>query len=205
MFPLPLIVVVAAIVWAFHRHPDPRFRFRLLKRVAFVLMLAFGGFVALFVGGETLTDPGGWVGIGWVAAWAVPLAGLAVFAWRRPDQATPTFVALVGALLALTLWYLASTDSWDSFEDRHGPVRTIVAFALLAALAFLAWHRPLAGGALMLVVALVPGFITVALHGAGQSAVVAVGGVPTVAALLFLWSARYGADRARPRPRARHP
>ena len=186
---IPLLVVLACVGWRFRRHTEPADRAHFLRRAALVVMLVFSGLVGTFVAGETFDDPGGWEAVGWVAAWAVPLAAGSVVAWRWPGPAAVLFGGLTGAELALTGWYAADTNGWDAFEDRHGPIGMVAAFALLTALAFLAFRRPVVGGTLMLVVAVVPGAATIALGGAGAAAAVALGAVPLLSASLFLASA----------------
>jgi hypothetical protein len=82
-----VIVVAAAIaimIVAVARQPDPVTRALLLRRAGFTWMALFTVFSGAFIVGDTFTGPGGWRAAGLVAAWAVPLAGLAALAWYPP-------------------------------------------------------------------------------------------------------------------------
>jgi hypothetical protein len=195
--PLLVVLLTLAVVY-FVRHPEPARRARFLKKVAFILMMVTSGFIALFVAGETMDDPGGWEGIALVASWAAPVAGLAVAGWRWPDRAAPVFVALTAAVVVLGVWYAVDSDGWRSFEDAHGPIRTIVSFAVVTAMAFFAWKRPALGGWLMLAVAVVPVGLASAGGQRGSVALIAVSSPPLFAALLFLLSAYIAGHAAFP-------
>ena len=150
-------------------------------------------FFGLFIIGETLSDPGGWVGGALVASWLVPLVLLTVFASRRPDRATPVLLTLTGLLLALGVW-AAISPSWGDFEDTHGPVRAVVAFALAVPVLALARHRPRLGGILLLVIGVVPGLlalasITTGARVAGSAAIMVVTSPVAIAGALMVVSA----------------
>ena len=187
VLPVPLLVF---LIWAavyFARQPEPERCARFVRTFAFVVMLIVGGFFALFVAGEALTDPGGWAGVALVVVWALPLGALAVLGFTRPDQVRAVFVVLTGAVAAMTLWFVLDRHGWSSFEDRHGPVRTIASFALLFALSFYAWKRPWSGGWMMLIVSVLP--LAVAARSPGFAAMALLNSTSALCALLFLWSA----------------
>jgi low temperature requirement protein LtrA len=85
---LQIVMVVGLILGGFYywarRQPDPAKRAVLLRRAGLGLMALSTFFFGAFIIGDTFADPGGWKAAGLVAAWAVPLAGLAALSWLRP-------------------------------------------------------------------------------------------------------------------------
>ena len=152
MFLLPIVVVVGIVVVVRHG----RISARSYRRLGFVVSAVQGVFVGLFVVGETFTDPGGLAAVGLVALWLVPLAVVSWLAWVRPDTAAPILVAAVGLVIAASVWYAVDTAGWRSFEDGHGPVRGIAAFAVALALAVYGLRRTRQAGILLLVLGIVP-------------------------------------------------
>lgn len=193
MFVFPVIpVLIAIVVYLVRRkrgaEPGPA-----LRTAALAVAGVFVGFFGLFVVGETFTDPGGWVALGLVASWLVPLVALTVFASRRPDRAVPVLLTLTGLLLALGVWGAISPALGD-FEDTHGPVRGIVAFALAVPVLALARQRPQLGGILLLVIGVVPGLlalipIATGARVAGSVAILVVTSPMAFAGALMLVSA----------------
>jgi hypothetical protein len=121
-----------------------------------ILMGLFVVFFGLFIVGETVMDPGGWLAAGLIAAWAVPLLALAAIAWYRPSWAPAVHRADCGRGRRQRV-VRGGARAWRSFEDAHGPVRTIASFALAAPVALLGWKRPAAAGVLLLgVIGVVP-------------------------------------------------
>jgi hypothetical protein len=134
------IVVVAGLIvgglyyWA-RRQPDPGKRALILRQAGFGLMALSTFFFGVFIIGDTFADPGGWKAAGLVAAWAVPLAGLAALSWFRPRWAIYVLAALTAAVIGMSARFALNPQAWRSFEDRHGPIRAIVTFVLVAAIA----------------------------------------------------------------------
>ena len=135
---------------------DTAGRGRLLRRLALGLTLGYAALGAVFVAGETFTDPGGWPAVGMVAAWAVPLAGLGVAAWYRPAASTKVLAAATALALLLSLWFAVAPQAWRSFEDHTGPVRALVTFVIAVPLGLLGRDRPVPAGVLLLVLGLGP-------------------------------------------------
>jgi len=134
VFALPVLVAVIASVVYLVRNKDPRKRGRFLRSAGLVLLGLFTLFFALFAIGETFSDPGGWAAAGYIAMWLVPLAAVAALAWFRPGLATVVLAALLIGLLGIQIWAAISPDRWSSYEDSHGPIRTIITFAIAAPL-----------------------------------------------------------------------
>lgn len=61
-----LVVAVMAVFITiyFARHRDAPARARFLRGVGFAITAVFGAFFALFLAGETISDPGGWESAG---------------------------------------------------------------------------------------------------------------------------------------------
>ena len=189
------IVVVAGLIlggsyyWA-RRQPDPAKRAVLLRRAGFGLMALSTFFFGAFVIGDTLADPGGWKAAGLVAAWAVPLAGLAALSWLRPGWAVYVLAVLSAAVIGMSIWFALNAEAWRSFEDQRGPIRAVLTFALAAAIAVLGLKRTSAAGVLLLAVGVIP--LTVSSLGSvlGLASLSVVSAAPVIAGILYLVSAR---------------
>jgi hypothetical protein len=176
---LVVLVLVFAVVYV-SRRPTSSLRARVLRRSAFGLMAVFAVLFGAFVVGETMSDPGGWVGAGLVALWLVPLGVAAVVAWRWPAIATLVLAGVVAAALAMSVWYALEPDEWNAFEDRTGPVRTIAVFAASACVAVLGLKRPAAAGWMLVVLGAAPIAISTLGSGLGLPAL-AIASSPTFA------------------------
>ena len=125
-----------------------------LQIVALSLMGAIGLFMGMFIIGETLTDPGGWRGIGLVSLWLVPLVVVAAFAWLRPRWAQWLLGILTAVVVGLLVWSAVAPQTWRDFENNNGPILAIAVFALAIPLTVLGWHRPLPAGSMLLLLGL---------------------------------------------------
>lgn len=190
------VAVIASVVYVI-RTRDPAKRGRSLRKAALILMGAFSAFLALFIAGDTFTDPGGWAAVGYVATWAVPIAVLAALAWFRPSFAARVFAALMIGVFALFTWSALASEAWKSFEDSTGPVRAIVAFAIAAPLALLGWKRPFAAG-VMLLLMMVPAAILIAIGGAIGAAIFLATSPASVAGIFYLLAARFEKQGGKP-------
>lgn len=184
---LLLVLAVLAVVF-FARHARLRDRARFLRRAGFGLLAVLTGFFLLFVVGETVADPGGWAAAGLIALWLVPLVGLGWLSWYQPDLAVRVLAGLTGLLLAVTVWATVASDSWRSFEDDHGPVRTVATFVLVAAAGWLGLRRTRAAGLLLVVLGLGPVLIASTSH-LSRGSLAAVSSPALLAGLLYLASA----------------
>lgn len=192
---LAIILILAVVVLI--RRGDPGQRARVLKQTALGVMAFITAFFGLFVVGEALTDPGGWTGLGLVAAWLVPLAALAAVAWYRPDWAAPLLAVLVAAVIGVAIWFATNPDGWRAFEDRHGPIRAIISFVLAAAVALLGVKRTAVAGVLLLVLGVVPVVVSSLGSSLGLVSLAMVSVASVLAGVLYLWSAAL-ANRATP-------
>lgn len=189
LLPLVVVLLAALLAAAIRRHPDAKGRALALRRMALGLTAAYTALVGLFVAGEILTDPGGGEGVGLVALWLVPLVVLGLLGWFRPDAARIPLTVLTGAVVAMSLWYAIADQSWQSFENSHGPVRAIASFALCAALGAFGYRRPLRGGILLLVASLVPVALQAAAgSGRGSTSLVALTSPGALVGILYLAS-----------------
>lgn len=194
---LTTIVILALVVVA--RHGDRARRARFLRRAGFALMAVSSGFLGLFIVGETMSDPGGWKGLGLVSLWGAPLVVGAVMVWHRPDRALRVLAGLIAAAIGLSVWFAVNPGGWRSFEDRHGPVRTLTTFALAAIVALLGLKRTAVAGLMLLVLGLVPVLVSSLGHGA-LSSLAAASSVPVGTGVLYLLSAAVA--RGMPPPHA---
>jgi len=166
--------------------------------------LALGGVVSagwiLLVAGEILSDPGGWVGAAWTAAWLVPSFGLAVVALVWPRIAYPMLVIATGVVSAAAFGAMFAADVLWEFEDTHGPVSLLVEIGLLIPITALGRAMPLrAGWLLSLAIAVPLGLQAIRLLLAGQWSVilvlVIVAAPYAVAAGLLIMGAKAGSVR----------
>lgn len=195
IFLLPIVVVIAVAVTYLVRTKDPRRRSRVLRLAGLILMGLFTLFLGAFIVGDTFMDPGGWAAVGWVATWAVPLAVLAALAWFRPNLATIVFAVLLVGLFGLYVWSAVSTDAWNSFEDSHGPIRTIIAFAIAAPLALLGWKRPFAAGVMLVLLMLPPAVLILSGGEAIKASILVAASPASVTGILYLLAVKLRAGR----------
>jgi hypothetical protein len=206
----PIIVVIVTLTAMFlARQPDPQKRARIVKRTGFGVMAFITAFFGLFIVGETFTDPGGWKALGLVAAWAIPLAALAAVAWYRPGWAIRLFTVLIGVVIGVSVWCALNPEGWQGFEDRHGPIRTIISFVLAAAVAVLGLQRTAVAGMLLLVLGVVPVVGSILASQLGFASLAVVSSAPLIAGVLYVWSAAVagrlpprGGTHARPEDRS---
>lgn len=144
----------------------PAYRERYYRRAALIWMTMFSAVISASTIGETLTDPGGWHGIALVLGWGVPTATLTLLAWYRPAMAETVLVAGALVTVVLAVWFAAASRPWLAVEESVGPVRALVAMAVVIPLGLLGWHRPSRAGMLLLVVGLVPPGLSVLAVGA---------------------------------------
>lgn len=165
---------------------------RLLKWVGFTVIALSTLIAAIFIVGETVTDPGGWKAAGLVAAWAVPLAVVAALAWYQPGWAIPVFAVLTAAVIGMSIWFAVSPRG-------KGPTDAILTFALAAAIAVLGLKRTGVAGVLLLIVGIVPFVVSslVSGHG-GFGSLAAVSFAPIITGVLYLLSAIIESSRPAP-------
>ena len=192
---LAVLVILAVVFLASRR--DSLQRARILKRVGLGVLASITAFFGLFVAAETITDPGGWKGLGLVAAWLVPLGVLAAVAWYRPVWAVRLFAVLVAAVIGVSVWFATNPEGWRTFEDRLGPVRAIISLVLAAAVALLGWKRTTAAGVLLLVLGVVPVVVSGLGSSLGLVSLAMVSSAAAIAGVLYLWSVAL-ADRSAP-------
>jgi hypothetical protein len=137
-----------------------------LAWVAFSVTVAFLGLAGLMVAGYTLTDPGGWTGLGLTALWAVPALGLVALAFYRPDTAIPVLAVAALAPLGFGVWTLVDYDGARGWEDQHGPVSLVLVLAVGLPLAVEGLSRPTPAGLMMLGITVVP--LLLSIVGAGS-------------------------------------
>ena len=121
---------------------------KVLRNVAFTLVVLFAVVGGAFVVGEAFADPGGWHAVAMTASWAVPVVVLGAFALRRSDAAGPV---LVGVTTVAVLFTLADSAIGIVPRDGWGPVAAVVVFAVVVVLGLLGLHRAELAGLLMLV------------------------------------------------------
>ena len=196
-----VVVIVAAIVLviaASLRQPDPVKRAISLRRAGFTCMALFTFIFGAFIIGDTFTDPGGWKAAGLVAAWAVPLAGLAALAWYRPGWAVYVFAVLTAVAISVSIWFAVNPQGWRSFENQHGPIRAVITFVLVAPIALLGLKRTAAAGVLLLAAGIVPVAVSSLGNFPGFASLSVVSSAPVITGILYLVSARIAGRPAPP-------
>jgi hypothetical protein len=195
---LVVALVIGLVIVALVRQSDPARRASVLRRVGFSLMALSTLVVGAFIVGETFTDPGGWEAAGLVAAWAVPLAGLATLSWLRPGWAVGVFTALAAAVIGVSTWFAVDPGAWRAFENQHGPTRAVITFVLVAAIAILGWKRTAAAGILLLAVGIIPVAVSSLGSFRGFGSLSMVSAAPVITGVLYLFSAHLASRQALP-------
>ena len=136
-----------------------------LAWVGFAVTVAFLGLAGLMVAGYTLTDPGGWTGLGLTALWVVPTLGLAALSFYRPDAAVPVLAVASLVPLGFGVWTLVDYDGARGWEDQHGPVSLVFVLVVGLSLAVEGLSRPTPAGVMMLGITVVP--LVLSMVGAG--------------------------------------
>lgn len=123
---------------------------KVLKYLAFTLILLFGVFGLLFAAGYAVEDPGGWAAAGLISAQLVPIIILAVLALWKPAWAAPVFVVITVLVVLFNI-----LDSAFGLLDRNvlGPIGSISVLALALSLGFLGLRRTTLAGILLVVLA----------------------------------------------------
>ena len=200
---LVVAIAVALMIVAVVRQPDPGKRAITLRRAGFGLMALSTFFFAAFIIGDTFADPGGWKAAGLVTAWVVPLAALTALSWFRPGWAIYVFTVLTATVIGVSIWFALNPHVWRSFEDRHGPVRAVITFVLVAAIAVLGLKRTAAAGVLLLAVGIIPVAVSSLGSFLGFASLSLVSTAPVITGVLYLVSAVVLRSRGMPRRGAR--
>ena len=197
-FVIVVAIAIAFMIVAVVRPSDLAKRAVVLRRAGFWLIALSACFIGAFIIGETFTDPGGWKAAGLVAVWAVPLAGLATLAWFRPGWAGYVLAILTAGVIGVSVWFAVDPESVRSFENQNGPVRVVLTFVLVAAIAVLGLKRTAAAGVLLLTVGVIP--VVVASLGGFQGSVSLsfVSAAPVITGVLYLASAHAATRQAPP-------
>ena len=198
VFVFVAVIAIALLIVLFVREPDPVKRAAVLRRTGFGLMALSAFVIAAFLVGETFDDPGGWAAAGLTAAWAVPLAGLAALAWLRPGWAVYVLAALTAGVIALSVWFALNPEGWRSAEDRHGPLRMVISFVLVTAIALLGLKRTAAAGVLLLTAGIIPVAVSSLGSFLGFTSLSMVSAPPVVTGVLYLAAAHLAGRRAPP-------
>lgn len=188
------VLVVVVVLVAGTRRQEPAATARFLRWAGFGLVVGVAGFFALFVVGETLTDPGGGRAVALLASWLVPLAVTCAIVRWRPDRAVWLLAALTALVLAWDVWLAIDPAFWRRIEDENGPVHAIAVLALAAAVALLGLERTRIAGVLLVLIAVGTGLAVgteLAAGGGvgGATLLVFVTAVPLISGALYLVSA----------------
>ena len=171
-----------------------------LRWSAVTVAVGFVGLVTLFVGGDAVTDPGGWAGIGGTAICVLAMLGACLLALYRPGAALVVLAVAACAPLAFGVWSLVDYGAAHDWEDSHGPLSLVLVLLICAPAGVAGLFRPRAAGYLILTVSVVP--VLLAAVGAAshfyEPLSVGLLVAPLVASgVLFLLSAR---QQGRPHP-----
>jgi predicted anti-sigma-YlaC factor YlaD len=159
---------------------------RVLRYVAFGLLMACAVFGGTFIIGDALTDPGGVSGVLMSLAWVVPMAVLVVCAvrWPRPAAGVLTVVAaIVAVFVVVDLVFGISAGI------RIGPVGFVSVLAAAVPIGVLGLRSPVRAGWLLLLMG-----VPLAASLGGAAVVVAVPIV--IVGGLFLLAGRQSLGRS---------
>ncbi len=112
-----------------------------IRKIALYMMLGFAVLGGLFIGGTSLSDPGGLRGILWTGAWLFPMVIGSWLAWRRPRIAFPLLLMWSMGILGLLIWQAIAPDWWRTVINSNGPIITIAIFALSVPLTIYGYQR----------------------------------------------------------------
>ena len=191
-------VLAAVVVVSLTGRRESAKRARLLRGTGFGFMGFFVGVFGAFIVAETINDPGGWKGAGLVASWLVPLVILALMAWLRPNLAGWILIPLVAIVVGLSIWFAIDPVGWRSFENRNGPVRVVLTFALSAPLALWGLRQTMQAALSLLILGVLPAVIAAFAGRGGMASLAVASFAPIVTGVLYL-SAAYQ-DRRQPPP-----
>jgi hypothetical protein len=177
---------------------------RTLRWVAFGWAALFTALAGAFTAGYALDDPGGWRGVGLVAAWLVPLALLTAAAIRWPRKVVGPLAIAAGLTVMAEAAALVAHRVWADFENGVGPVRAVVVFTLAAPLAVLALHRIVAAAWLLSGLGLATLLLSMP-PGAGSAPMRVVGFCVLVSGLLYVLSNRFRRGDRIHHPQPRQP
>lgn len=137
-----------------------------LAWVAFAITLSFMALATLMIVGYTLTDPGGWRGLGLTAAWVVPTAALTVLGFYRPSAGLWALAVATTVPVGFGVWALLDYEAARGWEDRNGPVSLVLLLVVALPLVVTGLSRPGPAGALLTTATALPWLL--AMVGAGS-------------------------------------
>jgi hypothetical protein len=92
-------------------------------------------------------------------------------------------------VIGASIWFAVNAHGWRSFEDKHGPIRTVITFVLVAAIAMLGPKRPAAAGVLLLAAGIIPVAVSSLGSFLGFASLTIVSDAPVIAGVLYLAAA----------------
>ena len=98
----------------------------------------------------------------------------------------------------MSVWFALNPEAWRSFEDSHGPIRAVVTFVLVAAIAVLGLKRTSVAGVLLLAVGAIPLAVSSLGSLLGFASLSVVSSAPVIAGVLYLVSAHMAKRPASP-------
>jgi hypothetical protein len=138
----------------------------ILSWVAFGISVSFLALAGFMIAGYTLTDPGGWIGLGLTALWIVPMLGLTMLAFYRPDTAIPVLALASLVPISVGLWTLLDYEGVRGWEDQNGPVSLVFILVIGLPLTVQGLSRPTPAGLMMVAITVVP--LVLSVIGAGS-------------------------------------
>lgn len=164
---------------------------KVLRLMGFWLVLITMGFAFVFMTGYAVDDPGGWAAVGYVLAWAVPLAALLLAVTRWPGWAARWSWVAVLVPVGFAVWGLVDIDAFHDFQDGVGPVGAALVMVIGTALAFLGRHteHTVTAGVEMLVITILPPALLALRSGEMMRSALVVALPVLLAGLLYVASA----------------
>jgi hypothetical protein len=116
----------------------------------------------------------------------------------RPGWAIYVFAVLTAAVIGVSIWFALNPEGWRSFEDRHGPIRAVITFVLVTAIALLGLKRTAAAGILLLAAGIIPVAVSSLGSFLGFASLSIVSAAPVITGVLYLVSAHLAGRPAPP-------
>lgn len=123
---------------------------------AVVGLLLLGCFGSGLLIAEAMGDPGGWLGVGYTAAWLLPLLAALVVAWRAPRATHMMVYIMTGLLVLVSMTTAIWPKFWQDFSNLHGPVLAVLVLVVALPTAVWGLRAPRIAGWLLVAQALVP-------------------------------------------------
>lgn len=129
---------------------------RTLVLIGGIVGLASAGMWTLFVAAEIISDPGGLVGVMWIASWFVPTIAVTFVTLFWPRFARALLTTLMAIFVLGMISTLVNAQRWYDFENSYGPVQLVIVLGLSVPVVLLGRTEPRWAGWLLVILVVTP-------------------------------------------------